>query len=106
MGLSALRASPTVGPFRRSVRSCSVVAVVVLCPSLQRIGEAQGGAITYELFDQRSVAKLSQIEYISPPIKLFDVDVVDVAAAHFYIVYTLHFDIHIYLHLYILSGLI
>ena len=61
----------------------------------------------YELFYQWSVVELSQVGHISPPIELFDVDVVDVAAAlFFYIVYTLYLNIHICLYLYILSNLI
>ena len=60
----------------------------------------------FEFFYQRSVVELSQVRHLSPPIELVDVDVVDVAAAVFFIVYTLVFDTHIYLYLYILSDLI
>ena len=42
-----------------------------------------------EFFYQRSVVEFSQIGHTSPPIKLFGVDVVDVAAALFLILFIL-----------------
>ena len=64
--------------------------------------------IVYEFYYQRSVVELSQIRHISTPNKLFDVDVVDVAAAFSsFLLFILYIsDIHIYLYLYILSDLI
>ena len=50
----------------------------------------------YELFYQRSVVELAQLGHIPPPNKLFDVDVVDVAAGLFSMLFILdNFDIHI-----------
>ena len=59
-------------------------------------------------FYQRSVVELSLFGHISPPIELFDVDVVDVAAAFCFSFYCSYFifDTHMYLYLYILSDLI
>ena len=57
--------------------------------------------LPYELFYQRSVVELSQIGHISPPIKLCDVDVVDVEAALCCIMFILHILIFISIYIYI-----